>query len=103
MPMTTATSSVADLVLRMSDGDPAVWEEIVRRYGVARMATATATNPTRPTVLRLVGPGRPATPGGLMQPIDKRHPQQQTYPTRIESHSLSTGVLFITRETLTHG
>jgi RNA polymerase sigma factor (sigma-70 family) len=28
-----ATSSVADLLLRAGDGDPAAWEEIVRRYG----------------------------------------------------------------------
>jgi RNA polymerase sigma factor (sigma-70 family) len=28
-----ATSSVADLLLRVGDGDPAAWEEIVRRYG----------------------------------------------------------------------
>lgn len=33
MPMTTATPSVADLVLRMCEGDPAAWGEIVRRYG----------------------------------------------------------------------
>ena len=42
MPMTTATtsyapavatSSVADLLLRAGDGDPAAWEEILRRYG----------------------------------------------------------------------
>jgi RNA polymerase sigma factor (sigma-70 family) len=33
MPITTATPSVADLVLRMSEGDPVAWEEIVRRYG----------------------------------------------------------------------
>ena len=33
MPITTTTSSVADLVLRMSEGDPVAWEEIVRRYG----------------------------------------------------------------------
>jgi RNA polymerase sigma factor (sigma-70 family) len=31
--MTTATLSVADLVLRMTKGDPVAWEEIVRRYG----------------------------------------------------------------------
>jgi RNA polymerase sigma factor (sigma-70 family) len=37
--MTTATSSVADLVLRMSDGDPVAWEEIVRRYGKLVSAT----------------------------------------------------------------
>lgn len=28
-----ATSSVADLLLRVGDGDPAAWEEISRRYG----------------------------------------------------------------------
>ncbi|MGH3786898.1 MAG: RNA polymerase sigma factor [Pseudonocardiaceae bacterium] len=41
MPMTTATNetpavaagSVADVLLRLGDGDPAAWEEIVRRYG----------------------------------------------------------------------
>jgi DNA-directed RNA polymerase specialized sigma24 family protein len=33
MPITTATPSVADLVLRMREGDPVAWEEIVRRYG----------------------------------------------------------------------
>ncbi len=33
MPIMTATPSVADLVLRMSEGDPVAWEEIVRRYG----------------------------------------------------------------------
>jgi RNA polymerase sigma factor (sigma-70 family) len=40
MPMTTvttsyvtATSSVAEILLRAGDGDPAAWEEIVRRYG----------------------------------------------------------------------
>jgi RNA polymerase sigma factor (sigma-70 family) len=38
MPMTTATTSDAtpsgtDLLLRIGKGDPATWEEIVRRYG----------------------------------------------------------------------
>lgn len=28
-----ATESLADLLLRVRDGDPAAWEEIVRRYG----------------------------------------------------------------------
>jgi len=30
---TIATDSVADLLLGISDGDPAAWEEILRRYG----------------------------------------------------------------------
>jgi RNA polymerase sigma factor (sigma-70 family) len=28
-----ATDSVADLLLRVSDGDPAAWDEVLRRYG----------------------------------------------------------------------
>jgi RNA polymerase sigma factor (sigma-70 family) len=35
----TRSSAVADLLPRVSDGDPAAWEEIVRRYG--RLVTAT--------------------------------------------------------------
>jgi RNA polymerase sigma factor (sigma-70 family) len=30
---TSATSSMADLLLRVGDGDPAAWDEIFRRYG----------------------------------------------------------------------
>jgi DNA-directed RNA polymerase specialized sigma24 family protein len=39
--LTTATRSVtvADLLPRVSDGDPAAWEEILRRYG--KLVTAT--------------------------------------------------------------
>jgi RNA polymerase sigma factor (sigma-70 family) len=49
MPMTTAntsyyaptaaTPSVADLLLRIGDKDPAAWDEIVRRYGKLLSAT----------------------------------------------------------------
>jgi RNA polymerase sigma factor (sigma-70 family) len=35
----TRSSAVADLLPKVSDGDPAAWEEIVRRYG--RLVTAT--------------------------------------------------------------
>jgi len=49
MPMTTATAggapaaatlSVSDLLLRARGGDPAAWEEIVRRYGRLVLAKA---------------------------------------------------------------
>jgi RNA polymerase sigma factor (sigma-70 family) len=36
---TSATQSVADLLPRVSEGDPAAWEEIIRRYG--KLVTAT--------------------------------------------------------------
>lgn len=36
---TSTTQSVADLLPRVSDGDPAAWEEILRRYG--KVVTAT--------------------------------------------------------------
>lgn len=37
---TGATSQVTDLLSRTGDGDPAAWEEIVRRYGELVRATA---------------------------------------------------------------
>lgn len=36
---TNATDSVADLLLRIRDGDPAAWEDILRRYGNLVSAT----------------------------------------------------------------
>jgi hypothetical protein len=36
---TAAEASVADLLLRLGDGDPTAWEEIVSRYGELVYAT----------------------------------------------------------------
>jgi RNA polymerase sigma factor (sigma-70 family) len=58
---TGATCSVADLLLRVRDGDPAAWEEIVRRYGKLvsttvrsfRLQEADALDAVQTTWLRL--------------------------------------------------
>lgn len=58
---TGAKASVAGLLLRVGDGDPAAWEEIVRRYGHLVSATvrsfrlqdADALDATQTTWLRL--------------------------------------------------
>ncbi|MGH3899181.1 MAG: RNA polymerase sigma factor, partial [Pseudonocardiaceae bacterium] len=58
---TAAEHSVADLWLRVQDGDPAAWEEIVRRYGKlvsttvrsCRLQEADALDAMQTTWLRL--------------------------------------------------
>jgi RNA polymerase sigma factor (sigma-70 family) len=40
--LTAATNSVADLLLGIGNGDPAAWDEIIRRYGEFVFATVTS-------------------------------------------------------------
>jgi RNA polymerase sigma factor (sigma-70 family) len=58
---TGTEASVADLLLRVGDGDPAAWQEIMRRYGAVvsttvrsfRLQDADALDATQTTWLRL--------------------------------------------------
>jgi hypothetical protein len=86
--MTTANTScapigtVADLLLRVRDGDPAAWEEIVRRYGAVVFATvrsfrlqdADAVDAAQTTWLRLA-----------------EHAHQIQHPKRLESPWVGSG------------
>jgi RNA polymerase sigma factor (sigma-70 family) len=100
MPMTTATTSyatpsVADLLLRIGEGDPTAWEEIVRRYSKLvsttvrsfRLQDADALDAVQMTWLRLAENARqvqlPERLGGWLATTARReclHILRQTKP-----------------------